>query len=445
MIFRGLLAILVAVILAGASTGALFKMPEWPPRVGAPADDPSPHPEPVAALDLEHASEADSEPVSHRHLLRVERGDTLGGMLTRVGVPGQEANAAFAALRQHFDPRRIRAGQEVALTLEPASEEADGGRLLDLTVTSGPLEEIIVERTAEGGFVASKSRKATATALARASGTITSSLFVDGERVGVPVAILVELIRAYSWDVDFQRDIHPGDRFEILYQRIVDVDGHTVHHGDIAYAALTVGGKRKALYRYVRSDGEADFFELDGKSVRKALLRTPVDGARLSSGFGNRRHPILGYTRMHRGVDFAAPPGTPIYAAGSGTVEIAGRKGSYGNYVRIRHNAEYATAYAHMRGFARGIRAGTRVKQGQVIGYVGSTGSSTGPHLHYEVIRGGVQINPINIKVATGPKLDGNELKRFLAHVAETDRQFALLDDDLRLARAPGAPYTAAD
>jgi murein DD-endopeptidase MepM/ murein hydrolase activator NlpD len=225
-----------------------------------------------------------------------------------------------------------------------------------------------------------------------------------------------------------------------MYDRFVDSQGETIYHGDIAFAALTLSGQRQALYRFTRDNGEEGFFDPSGKSARKALLRTPVDGARLSSGFGRRKHPILGYTRMHKGVDFAAPKGTPIYAAGSGTVDVAGRNGGYGKYVRIRHNGSYSTAYAHMNGFAKGIRRGTRVKQGQVIGYIGSTGSSTGPHLHYEVIRDGRQMNPMKVKMPAGPKLAGKERERFLAYIAETDSRFAALGDSVDVAEAGSPP-----
>jgi murein DD-endopeptidase MepM/ murein hydrolase activator NlpD len=365
-------------------------------------------------------------------------------MLTRVGVSGRQANAAFTALKTQFDPRRIRVGEEIEVTLAPPLDAADNGQLLGFTIANGPLEEVSVKRGPEGDYVASMHRLATDTAPTRASGIIESSLFVAGERAGVPVPVLIELIRAYSWDVDFQRDVRPGDSFEIMYDRLVNARGETVYHGDVTYAALTLSGQKQALYRFTRDKGEQGFFDLNGKSARKALLRTPVDGARLSSGYGRRRHPILGYTKMHKGVDFAAPKGTPIYAAGSGSVEVAGRNGSYGNYVRIRHNGTYATAYAHMNGLAKGIRRGTRVKQGQVIGYVGSTGRATGPHLHYEVLRDGRQMNPMKVKMPAGPKLQGEELERFLAHVAETDRRFAALGESVDVAKGDDSPKTEA-
>jgi murein DD-endopeptidase MepM/ murein hydrolase activator NlpD len=233
--------------------------------------------------------------------------------------------------------------------------------------------------------------------------------------------------------VDFQREIQPNDKFEVLYDQYVNGAGELVHAGQIRYAMLELSGKPIRIYHYVPADGKADFFDPRGESVRKALLRTPIDGARLTSRFGMRQHPILGYTAMHRGIDFAAPTGTPIQAAGNGTVEFIGPNGGYGNYVRIKHTNAFSTAYAHLSGFAKGLRKGGRVSQGQAIGYVGSTGSSTGPHLHYEVLSGGTQINPLSIKVASSRKLEGKELERYKAHLREIDALLRAVPPEQRL------------
>ena len=234
---------------------------------------------------------------------------------------------------------------------------------------------------------------------------------------GLPIPLIMELIRVYSWDVDFQREIQRGDQFEVLYDRYVDGEAprsaNAVKVGNILYASLTLSGKELRLFRHRMADGRVDYFDPKGASVRKALLRTPIDGARLSSRYGKRRHPVLGYTKMHRGVDFAAPRGTPIMAAGNGVVEVAGRNGAYGKYVRIRHNGRYKTAYGHLTRYGRGVRKGKRVTQGQIIGYVGSTGRSTGPHLHYEVLAGKHRVNPLSIKLPTGTKLKGKQLVAF--------------------------------
>jgi murein DD-endopeptidase MepM/ murein hydrolase activator NlpD len=223
----------------------------------------------------------------------------------------------------------------------------------------------------------------------------------------------MSMIKMLSWDVDFQRDIQPGDRFEVMYERYYTDGGKFVRTGDVLYANLILSGKSHPIYRHTSKGGTTDYFDAKGVSARKALLRTPIDGARLTSNFGKRHHPILGYTMMHRGVDFAAPVGTPIYAAGDGIVDVREREGAYGNYIRVRHNSDYATAYAHMSRFAPRIQKGSRVKQGQVIGFVGSTGRSTGPHLHFEVLQKGQQINPMAVKMPIGDKLAGAELERF--------------------------------
>jgi murein DD-endopeptidase MepM/ murein hydrolase activator NlpD len=225
--------------------------------------------------------------------------------------------------------------------------------------------------------------------------------------------VLVEMIRIFSFDVDFQRELQPGDSFEVLYEALFEDDGSLAKTDGVLYASLTLSGERLDLYNFTPHSGHSDFFDGKGQSVRKTLMRTPIDGARLSSRFGMRKHPVLGYSRLHKGTDFAAPRGTPIYAAGDGVVESAGRNGAYGKYLRIRHNSTYKTAYAHMKRIAKGMRRGKRVRQGQIIGYVGSTGRSTGPHLHYEVLRGGRQVNPLKIKLPSGEKLKAADLESF--------------------------------
>ncbi|MEX1109612.1 MAG: M23 family metallopeptidase, partial [Dongiaceae bacterium] len=203
--------------------------------------------------------------------------------------------------------------------------------------------------------------------------------------------------------------------FEIVFDQYLDENGDVVKTGEVSYVSLTLSGETLELYQFTPSSGVWDFFNPNGESVRKALMRTPIDGARLTSGFGMRKHPTLGYNKMHRGVDFGAPSGTPIYAAGDGTIESIGDNGGYGNYIRIRHNSEYSTAYAHMNGFAKGLNQGDRVRQGDIIGYVGTTGRSTGPHLHYEVLVAGEQVNPLDIKWPAGEKLAGADLEDFFA------------------------------
>jgi murein DD-endopeptidase MepM/ murein hydrolase activator NlpD len=257
-------------------------------------------------------------------------------------------------------------------------------------------------------------------------GKIENSLFVDAQAQGLPDSVILELIKLYSFGVDFQRELQPGNTFEVLYEQYITDDGSVVPgKGNIVYARLGLDGRVMPLYRYEDKAGEVEYFDTTGASAKKPLMKTPIDGARISSGFGMRFHPILGYTKMHKGIDFAAPRGTPIYAAGDGVIEKAGKFSSYGNYCRIRHRAGLETAYAHMQGFHAGIRPGSRVKQGQVIGYVGTTGRSTGPHLHYEILIGGKQVNPAGVKLAGGRALGGKDLKAFRQIVAARDAEFA--------------------
>lgn len=376
----------------------------------------------------------------------VESGDNLMKVLVRAGADRKEAHVAIQSLDNLYDPSRdLRVGDELQITLGPAeieegSSEADepvsGFVLSALTLPVSYDREVAIDRGDDGSFSAREVLVPLAEETVAASGQIDSSLFVDGTRAGIPTPVLIEMIRIFSYDVDFQRDIWAGDGFEILYERKKNADGQVVHNGEVLYAKLTLRGEEFPLYRYETSKGDLDYFNEKGESVRKALMKTPIDGARLSSTFGKRKHPILGYTKMHTGVDFAAPSGTPIYAAGDGTVLQAGVHGGYGNYVRLRHNGTYQTAYAHMKGFARGIRKGARVRQGQIIGYVGTTGRSTGPHLHYEVLTDGRQINPLGLKLPSGETLKGTELAKFQAMRNELDTRYASLHPDVRIARS---------
>lgn len=352
---------------------------------------------------------------------KIASGDTLSAVLDRAGVERVEAARSIQALRDVYDPRDLRAGDVISLSFAPDVAEAAPGRLLGLQLVKSYDRVAGVGRTLDGGFSAYEIVKPLKLERARGAGAIQSSLFVDGVNAGVPVRSMAEFIRLFSYDIDFQRDLHPGDKFDILYTRHVDQDGEMAHPGDILFAALETGGRKISIYRHEYADGRVNYFNAKGRSNKKALLRTPVDGARISSGFGRRRHPILGYSKMHAGIDFAAPTGTPIKAAGDGVVQRAGWFGGYGRYIRIKHNNNYATAYAHLRRYAKGIKAGKRVRQGQIIGYVGSSGRSTGPHLHYEILKNGRQVNPARQRFQSAEALKGKELKRFKANKARMD------------------------
>ncbi len=361
--------------------------------------------------------------------LTVERGQTMMELLLEAGVGRAEANAVIAALTDVYEPRRLKAGQEIRISFSPTLADDLGGRLMAVLVKESVERDIQVTRAPDGGFSASKITRPLSVTVERQVGTIRSSLYEAGSDAGVPQPIMVELVRAMSYDIDFQRDLQSGDLFELVYEQYRDGDGRPAKTGAILYAGLTLSGKPLDFYGHTSADGRTDFYTAAGDSVRKALLRTPVDSFRISSGFGMRKHPILGYSKLHQGIDFAAPAGTPIYAAGDGVVQEARRKGSYGNYVRVKHNGAYGTAYAHLSRFAKGMKVGRRVRQGEIIGYVGSTGRSTGPHLHYEVLISGKQINPLSVKLPTGEKLTGEEKNRFLLAKAGIDQ----LRDQLQL------------
>ena len=241
---------------------------------------------------------------------------------------------------------------------------------------------------------------------------ILQSLYKSAIDKKIPANTIIELARIYGFQVDFQRDIRKKDRFQIMYEVFIDENGKTIETGNILFANLILSGEDNSLY-YFDKEGSIGHYDKNGKSVQKALMKTPINGARLSSPFGMRKHPIDGFNKMHRGTDFAAPTGTPIMASGSGTIKKAGWCGGGGNCVVIKHNSTYQTVYAHMSKFAKGIKKGIRVKQGQTIGYVGSTGKSTGPHLHYEVIVNGKKVNSQKLKLPSGKILKGEERKIF--------------------------------
>jgi len=243
---------------------------------------------------------------------------------------------------------------------------------------------------------------------------IRNSLYKSAIEKEINPSIIVQFAQIYGFQVDFQRDIKKNDSFQIVYEEYKNDENKTVDFGNILYANLILQGKSLELYFFNSKDNKInDHFESNGQSIKKTLMKTPINGARLSSPFGNRKHPILGYTKLHAGTDFAAPMGTPIMASGSGTIIKVGWCGGGGNCVKIRHNSTYTTVYAHMSKFARGIKKGVRVKQAQVIGFVGSTGMSTGPHLHYEVIQNGKKVNSQTLKLPSGKKLKGNEREQF--------------------------------
>jgi murein DD-endopeptidase MepM/ murein hydrolase activator NlpD len=292
-----------------------------------------------------------------------------------------------------------------------------------------------VKLTAPDGYLAEMTQRKFEERYQRAAAKIDSSLYLAAMRAGIPANVVVDLIRMFSYDVDFQRDVQPGDEFEVIFNRFYDEDGRAAKTGDIVSASMTLSGKKHALYRF-ESNSEEEYFDANGQSARSMLMKTPVDGARISSRFGRRFHPVLGYNRMHKGIDFAVPKGTPVMAAGSGAVTFAGYTRGFGNLVMVSHTNGYSTAYGHLSRFASGVKKGARVRQGQIVAYSGSTGISTGPHLHYEVRVNGSQVNPTNIKMANGRTLSGQERRTFLTERARIDQLVAALPVQDKLVQA---------
>lgn len=331
----------------------------------------------------------------------LKRRETLSDLVNRLDLPGNEGHRALYSLTDSdlLDARRVRPGLELKAHLSD-------GALNSISVELDPGRRLLAKRTLDGGFQAMALDSALIPRPLIVKGTIETSLYMDAQALGAEDQQVVDFAQVFAYDLDFQREVHPGDRFEMVFNVLTDERGNVIRRGDVIYAALHGKAVDKAFYRFTTPDEDVtDYFQANGESSTKFLMKTPINGARISSRFGKRRHPISGFTRLHKGTDFAAPTGTPIYAAGNGVVERASRYGGYGHYVRIRHAKGYKTAYAHMSRYGRGIRSGVRVRQGQIIGYVGSTGASTGPHLHYEVYKNGKALDVMRLKLPTGRKL----------------------------------------
>jgi len=359
--------------------------------------------------------------------LKVQPGDTLISMLGDVGISYDEAQQVVDSIRPVYNPRNLIAGQNISVHLSKEPDSAGNPVIAQLSIPISNISTIEVKHTdtADTGFDVRKIDVPIEQKLVRTGGTIDSSLYETGVKSGIPPALLGEIINAYSYDVDFQRDIKQGDGLDVLFERKQTAEGEATGYGNILFAELALNSRTIRIYRYADKHGNVDYYNEKGESLRKALLRTPINGAKITSAFGMRMHPLLGYTKMHRGVDFGAPIGTPIYAAGDGVVEFVGKKGGYGNYLCIKHNGTYASAYGHISRFASGVSPGRKVKQGQIIAYVGMTGMATGPHLHYEILEHNEQINPANVKFKTGNVLAGKELVAFRENVNNINSKLA--------------------
>ncbi|MHA3886728.1 peptidoglycan DD-metalloendopeptidase family protein [Stutzerimonas degradans] len=354
----------------------------------------------------EQAASPQEDPRSKK--LVAANGDTLSTLFAKAGLPSSTVHSVLASSKDAKQLSRLKVGQVFEFQL------TEQGELARLQSRISALETLHLERT-DSGYTFKKEEIKPELKAVYAHGEINSSLFVAARQAGLSHNLTMDLANVFGYDIDFALDIHKGDSFELIYEEKI-IDGKRVGTGNILAARFINRGKTYTAVRYTSKNGTTSYYNADGNSMRKAFIRTPVDFARISSRFSNgRKHPILNKIRAHKGVDYAAPHGTPIKSAGDGKVLLAGRKGGYGNTVIIQHGQRYRTLYAHMQGFAKGVKNGSTVKQGQIIGYIGTTGLSTGPHLHYEFQVDGAHVDPLGLKLPMADPIAKNEKQRFMA------------------------------
>ena len=346
----------------------------------------------------------------NKKTITVKPGNSLQGILAKEGIDQKEINKINSLLKQKIKLINLQVGQKINLLLKKENTKI---LLSRLSFSLNEITNVYLFENNEQNYNIKIINKILEKKNYLAKGVIKNSLYNSAQKQGVDPEIIIEFARIFGFEIDFQRDIRENDEFQILYERFEDDDGEVQKNGEIIFAYMNNNGKEISLYRFKDQKNNIGYYSKNGKSIEKALMKTPINGARLSSSFGLRKHPILGYNKLHQGTDFAAPKGTPVMASGSGTVEMASWNGAYGKYVRIRHNSTYKTAYAHLSRFGKKIRRGAKVQQGQIIGYVGSTGRSTGPHLHYEVLVQNKRVNSQRLKLPSGKNLAGKEMQIF--------------------------------
>ena len=351
--------------------------------------------------------------------LTVGRGDTMSSLLSKIGAEPTQAKSIIDAFAPVFQAQDLKQGQELRFTLVPAPSDTGQMEPMKISVfAKGDVHLATVARNKNGDFAATDQSVSMVEVdeISKLKGpqhaTLYTSFYHAALSQHLTVDTILKLLRVHSYDVDFKQKTKPGDSFEVFLD-IPEGEDDRDGAGEVLYTSMTVDGTTRDFFRFRTPDGQVDYYDEQGNSAKKFLMRNPVKGGRYTSGFGTRHHPILGYVRMHTGVDWAAPTGTPILAAGDGTVDMVGREGGYGNYIRIRHSNGFSTAYGHLSQYAAGLQAGTNVKQGQVIGSVGSTGSSTGAHCHYEIMVNAKFVNPMTIQVPRGLQLTAHELAEF--------------------------------
>ena len=353
----------------------------------------------------------------------IKSGDSIQKILKSYKIKNKEIQNIINQYKKYGDPNRLLVGNKIGVIVEKKLPEKNNS-IVNFFVPITKSISIEISKDEEGTITSSKIITKLYKRKVLAENVIENNLYSSAINAKVNPETIIEFARIFGFEIDFQRDIRKNDYFKILYEKYFDENGEFIKSGSILFAHMSVNNREIILYKF-GDDKNYGYFDINGKSVEKALMKTPINGARLSSSFGMRKHPILGFNKMHRGTDFAAKTGTPIMASGSGTIMLAKWCAGGGNCVKIKHNSTYETIYAHMQTFAKGIRKGRKVKQGQIIGYVGSTGMSTGPHLHYEVIINGKKVNSQKLNLPSGKVLKNNERQLFEIHRIKTDVQIA--------------------
>ena len=348
----------------------------------------------------------------------IKKGENLNNILKSYNVNKKDILDANNKLKKFIKPSKL--NSKIIIDLVIKRNISGKLNLIQLNIPISKSININLSKDIKDDFIAKKNITKLYKKITFSEGIIEKSLYSSAIKNNVNPNLIIEFARIYGFEIDFQRDIRKNDIFQILYETFEDEDGEWHSNGNIIYAYMLVQNREVILYRY-KNNKLSGFFDVNGRSIEKALMKTPINGARLSSPFGIRKHPILGYNKKHLGTDFAAKKGTPVMASGTGKISKAQWCGGGGNCVKIRHNSTYSTVYAHLSKFGRGIKAGVNVKQGQIIGYVGSTGMSTGPHLHYEVIENGKKINSQKMKLPSGIVLKGDDRKKFEIQRIKTD------------------------
>ena len=348
----------------------------------------------------------------------LKEGDTFTNVLRQTNLNENEIDNIIGIISKKIDLRKLKVGT----IIETYTKSIGDKTIVNEIIIYPDSEKRIYVQKVNNNFIAGEDKKKLFQKLFLHQVEIHNSIYASLKKVGIPDEIIMEFVQLYSFDIDFQRDIRKGNKIKVFFDVYTDSQNEFVKSGKIYFSEIVLDDVSYDLYRFsIEGDEFVEYFNSEGKSATKALMKTPINGARLSSGFGLRKHPILGYNKKHQGVDFAAPTGTPIMAAGTGYIEFVGNNGGAGKYIRIKHLNGYKTSYSHLSKYASGIKKNVKVRQGQVIGYVGNTGMSTGPHLHYEVIFNGKRINPMKMKLPSGKQLKDENLEIFIQEKERID------------------------